>query len=223
MIKFDEWYLPDHEAHLQKWMSDVNHRVDGRLTYQYGKYQEALRWCKSFRGAIDIGAHVGLWSWFMARDFERLSAFEPCAAHRACWLKNMDSLNNCDLHHCALGKISGRVTIATRTPDSSGDTGVVAENGDIRMETLDDLYVPSAGFTDPPIDFIKIDCEGYESNIIEGGKNMLQRHKPCVIVEQKGDMSQQYGLPKLEAVKKLQALGAVLRSEICGDYILSWD
>lgn len=220
MKKFDAWWFPDHEKHLQKWMTDVNRRVDGRLTYQYGKYADALAWCRARRVAIDIGAHVGLWSYFMAQDFKNLVAFEPCALHRECWYKNLvdfrkDEKANALVFECALGAAPGHVAIETRTPGSSGDTGV-AGDGDIEMRTLD-------SFRFDVVDFIKIDCEGYEAHVLHGAVETLKRCKPCVIVEQKRDMAEKYGLEKMEAVKFLQGLGAKLRAETSGDYILSWD
>jgi len=51
MIRFGPWHLPDGETHLQEWMTTVNRDVEGRLTYQYNKYDAALRYCR--RGAGD--------------------------------------------------------------------------------------------------------------------------------------------------------------------------
>lgn len=221
MKNFDKWVFPDHEAHLQKWMSQVGHRVDGRLTYQYGKYEQALQYCRSRRCAIDVGAHVGLWSWFMARDFDRVRSFEPSTVHQECWFKNMESARqNFTMYGVALGASEGRTAIATSTPDSSGDTGIIPDD---QMEHRDIIMMPLDRYDWEEIDLIKIDCEGYEANVIEGARATLLANKPCVIVEQKRDMSEKYGLKKLAAVDMLRDLGAVLRAETSGDYILSWD
>ncbi len=67
MQKYDEWMFPDGEEHLQKWMTQVGRRIDGRLTYQYGKYEEALKYVPVKNIAIDVGAHVGLLSCFFRR------------------------------------------------------------------------------------------------------------------------------------------------------------
>ena len=216
MQKFDKWFLPDGEKHLPEWMANVNKRVDGRLTYQYGKYEIALQHIKKNRLAIDVGAHVGLLSYFMARDFEALVAFEPMREHAACWEKNMQDWPLAELWPYALGDKEGTVSIACRTAGSSGDTGVTAQTGDIPMRPLDFFEL-----TD--VDFIKIDCEGYEEFILRGAAETLERCKPCVMVEQKGTMSKQYGCKQKSAVDFLEGMGAKLRAEISGDFILSWD
>lgn len=224
MQKFDEWFLPDGEQHLKKWMQDVGKVVDGRLTYQYHKYEAAMKYVKNMRVAVDVGAHVGFWSFFMARDFKDVAAFEPMAEHQLCWHENMRKINNAELFTQALGNSAGRVQLETRTHGSSGDTQVVPdEQVDVNkcgrfvpMVTLDSLNFPF-------VDFIKVDCEGYELNVLQGAEATLKKSKPVVVVEQKGNMIERYGHEKLAAVKYLESLGAKVREEISGDFIMSWD
>jgi FkbM family methyltransferase len=153
----------------------------------------------------------------MSFDFEALAAFEPMTEHRACWHKNMRDRKNAELFSCALGAEEGVVKIATRTAGSSGDTGVIPNaDGDIDMQTLD-------FFNFKNVDLIKIDCEGYEENVLRGAEKTLLACKPVVIVEQKYDMSKQYGLEKRGAVKYLESLGARVVAEISGDYIMTFE
>lgn len=217
MKKFDQWWMPDGETHLPEWMQNVNNRVDGRLTYQYGKYEAALPFLKNNRMAVDVGAHIGLWSYFLSRDFEKVLAFEPMRDHQSCWYKNMEGRDNAILMPLALGVQEGRVTLETRTPGSSGDTQVKPyAAGEIEMRTLD-------SFERDDVDLIKIDCEGFEEFIVRGAVDTLLKCRPCVIVEQKGNMAGRYGLEQQGAVKFLKTLGARVRHITSGDYILSWD
>lgn len=216
MKLFDKWWFPNNEEHLQEWMTQRNDVRHGRLTYQAHKYDEALKHTKQRRLAIDVGAHVGLWSFLMAHDFKNVAAFEPMPAHLDCWRENMKKKKNATSYHFALGAQAGMVSIETRTANSSGDTGISAHEGPITMRTLD-------SFDFRMVDLIKIDCEGYEAFVLHGAEKTLLRCKPCVIVEQKRDMSLAYGLDSLEAVRYLEGLGAVQRASISGDYILSWE
>lgn len=216
-MQFDKWEMPDDEQHLPQWMAQVNNRQRGRLTYQYGKLEAALQHTKDRRAAIDVGAHIGLWSYFMAHEFETLYAFEPHPLHADLWCKNMAGIANAGLYRKALGDRQGVVALETRTKGSSGDTQVrVGVKGETPMITLDSMNLQN-------IDLIKIDCEGYEEFVLRGAVETLTRCKPCVIVEQKRDMSKRYGLSSQSAVTYLELMGAVLRQEISGDYILSWD
>ncbi len=211
-------WLPDHERHLIEWMNHPKNkrRVDGKLAYQYPKLLAALKWVKEWRVAVDIGAHCGLWSMHLTKKFATVHAFEPVEAHRECFARNVPVLNEGQvmLYAAALGDHDGSIAIAT-SDGSSGDSHV-AGDGDIPLRRLDDYRIEN-------VDFIKLDCEGYELFALKGAEETLKRCRPCINVEQKPGRAEQFGLPRTEAVTYLQSLGAKLRCEMSGDYCLSWD
>ena len=59
------WWMPDHEAHLGPWMATPKNKLllNGRQAYQGRKQVAALKYVANHRVAIDVGAHVGLWSY----------------------------------------------------------------------------------------------------------------------------------------------------------------
>lgn len=203
--------FPDGESHLQKWMQTKNERVDGRLAYQHNKLSAATSYCKQFRNAVDVGAHIGLWSRNLARKFAHVYAFEPMAAHRECFTLNVDAFN-VTLYPVALGESEGAVSMHTN-PTSSGDTWIDG-TGDVPMNTLD-----SFGLDD--VDFLKADAEGYELFVMRGGENTIKRCRPVIIVEQKPGRAEKFGLGRTDAVTYLQSLGYTLTQEMSGDYILT--
>ena len=215
--KVHGWWMPADESHLPDHMAALNQPLDGRLTYQLTKYNAARQYLTNFAQAVDVGGHIGLWSWVMAKDFDAVLAFEPMEVHRECWRKNMEGVENAGLYECALGAEQGHVALETRTAGSSGDTQVKpGVKGTTPLETLD-----SFGFAD--VGLIKIDCEGYEEFVLRGAADTLARCKPVVIVEQKRDMSRRYGLKPQSAVRWLERRGMVLKKEISGDFILAWN
>lgn len=221
------WWLPDGEEHLQAWMLKVGKTHHERLTYQRHKYLKALEWVKDRRTALDIGAHVGLWSWQMTFDFAIVEAFEPMPAHGDCWKLNLKGRENTVFYPFALGNREARVRLETRTKGSSGDTGIVPDELDPVSDELGpvvDMF-PLDTFNFGPVDFIKIDCEGFEVFVLRGARETLLKHKPCVIVEQKPETggAQRYGTGVTDAVEFLLGLGAKKRAGIQGDYIMSWD
>jgi FkbM family methyltransferase len=218
-------WLPDGEQHFPQWMSRNGELVDGRGTYQIKKLREALKWVKQWRVAVDVGAHVGLWSMQLAKRFQTVQAFEPVAHFRDCFALNVIGAGpaNVFLNTCALGNEVTSVAMSI-DPADSGGTHVDLSRGDVttpprlvQMRRLDDHV-----FAD--VDFIKIDCEGYELEVLKGGAETLARCKPCVIVEQKPHkLGPNFGIKGTPAVDFLRDLGARLRTAMSGDYILAWD
>lgn len=208
------WWMPDHEQHLGPWMEAPKNRLilNGRQAYQGKKQLAALKHVKQHRVAVDVGAHVGLWSYNLAHEFATIFAFEPVAAHRECFERNLQGVGqHVHLKAMALGAVEGMVSMHSEQ-GSSGNT-TVAGKGDIPMHTLDSLELQD-------VDFVKLDCEGFEENVLRGGIETIKQWKPVVIVEQKRDHSTRFGLPTLGAVTFLKSLGYVQAEEISGDHIM---
>jgi FkbM family methyltransferase len=226
-------WLPAHEMHLIGWMNHPKNRVviDGRLAYQWKKQQLAMAHVKQWRTAVDVGGHCGLWSMHLVRRFQHVHAFEPVALHRECFecnvapqfidvttLQDKDTVlspgeKNFTLYPCALGEVDGKCSMHT-TPSSSGDS-FVSGAGDIPIRRLDDFDLQD-------VDFIKLDCEGYELLALKGGEQTLKRCRPTIIVEQKPGRAQKFGLPESGAVDYLESLGAQLLAVRSGDYVMAW-
>lgn len=205
------WWWPEHEEHLIKWFDTANPPIiNGRTAYQGTKQLAVLKACRSFETAVDVGAHVGLWSYNLARVFKYVVAFEPVPLHRECFMRNVEA-SNVVLHACALGAETGRVAMKS-DPVSSGDTRVVSGDA-VDLLTLDSFGIRN-------VDLIKIDCEGFEENVIAGAVKTIREWAPTIIVEQKRDMARRFGLEPLGAVTRLKQMGYKVLQEISGDYIM---
>lgn len=215
------WWFPDGEKHLPDWMRKARQERAGVLQYQLTKYQAALKHVRQRRVALDVGGHIGQWSRNMAQDFVRVVAFEPVPAYAECWRKNMAGFTHARLEPVALGDRDGTVSLRCGTPGSHGDTFVAPADApdlvarDVPMRQLDAMNLRD-------VDFLKIDCEGFELNVIRGGEETIRGCKPCIVVEQKPGMAQKFGFDETEAVTLLENWGAQRRAVLSGDYILSW-
>jgi FkbM family methyltransferase len=184
------------------------------VQYQGSKLRSALKYVKQARTAIDIGAHCGLWTVQLGQYFQNVEAFEPLERHIECWEKNAGWKKSCRLHKVALGEKGGTCGMAV-VEKFSGRSHVCGD-GHIPMHRLDDY-----GFRD--VDFMKIDVEGYELFVLKGAVETLLKNKPVMVVEKKPHHHiGQYGIADDAALEYLQSLGAVIREEIVGDFILTW-
>ena len=233
MFQHQGIWLPDGEKHFSSWMDSNGEIVDGRGTYQIKKWRACFPWIKNWRRAIDVGAHVGFWTIQMIEQkFSDIEAFEPVAEFRDCWWRNCTAdigmlRPGVILHEEALGAISGRVLMQIPGLNGGIDSGgthvgrLAATNDEdpavAEMRTLD-------SYDFEYVDFVKIDCEGYEAEVVKGAIETLKRWRPCVIVEQKPHkLGPNFGIEGTPAVDILRDLGAHMRTAISGDYIFSWD
>ena len=213
MFEHQGIWLPDGEKHFPEWMTKNGEMVDGRGTYQIRKLREALTRVTKFRTAVDVGGHVGLWSMHLAKRFQEVQAFEPMAPFRACFERNVVH-ENVVLHRYPLGDRDANVAMVYDPADSGGTH--VGGAGDMKMRTLD-----SFEFDD--VDFIKIDCEGYEEHVVAGAIDTIARCQPVIIVEQKPHkLAANFGIKGAPAVDLLKRIGMTVCREMSGDFILEF-
>lgn len=228
MFQHQGIWLPDGEKHFPEWMNKNGEIVDGKGTYQIKKFREAMKYCKDFRFAIDVGGHVGFWSMQMRKKFQLVYAFEPVLEMRACFHANLIDQGSdrgeghVVLFGCALGSKDFDQVGIHYDPADSGGTHIKGD-GTVPVRCLDTFSLPdpAGGLV---LDFVKIDCEGYEHEVIKGGREVLREFKPCVIVEQKPHkLGPNFGIEGTPAVDLLRDLGAKVVKEIGGDYIMVWE
>jgi len=209
-------WLPAEEQHLVEWMTKIDMKVGGKLTYQYGKLHLAMKSVPPERRriAVDVGAHVGLWTMHLCKWFKHVEAFEPNAALMPCFLRNVP-MANVSLHGVALGPHTG--TCGLRRFD--GNTGHtmhsgITDAGSVPMQRLDEFEFEN-------VDFIKIDVEGYEPGVIEGARETIMRCRPVMVVEEK-DFGKEHGFKPMAAIEMLEAMGMTVLHNIGGDHIMVW-
>lgn len=210
------WWFPDQETHFIK-MLDKSISKGGPARYQYQVRDRSLLYCQGFRTALDIGANVGLWSRDLVPRFQRVVAFEPVDIFRECLTLNVSLKENFVIETCALGERAGQVEMII-TEDNMGHTHVDPASfgrGSTEIRTLD-----SFDYTD--IDYIKIDCEGFEYRVLQGAEDTIKRCRPVIVVEQKPHdiYSEQYH--QHAAVDLLQSWGMKKVDQVKDDWIMGW-
>ena len=180
------WWLPDTDKHFEIYLN----KEGGQ--YQSVHRSTILNFLKTkindFNNCIDVGAHVGFWSKDFTENFKHVYAFEPIPLVRDCYVKNIIK-ENYTLYPYGLGSESKTVNVHY-DPDETGNTHV-AESGNLKIEIkkIDDFELNK-------IDYIKIDAEGYEIEVVKGAEKLIQRDKPYIHVEMKEKVLVKQGLSK---------------------------
>lgn len=217
-------YLPDADNHFQFHL-EAGPEFAGKGTYQMKKIEAALSMTPEGRRrvAVDVGAHVGLWSRVLSHHFAEVIAFEPMQHLQECFFGNTADCENVVLHYGAVSNKAGEMISLERVHDNSGNchvSGPVSSADAVTVEavTLDEKL----GRIVHKIDFIKIDVEGWELRVIEGARDLITTARPIIVVEQKPGNAERYGIGQRDAVKLLESWGASVLWEKAGDVCLGW-
>lgn len=168
--KLGPLWFPAEERHFL-FMGD---KVAG---YQRPQRDYAMSLVRDFSLAIDVGAHVGIFSRHFALRFDRVIAFEPIENLRDCLVRNVPP--NVEIVGKAVGSYCGRIRMDRRSTTNSG-CSFIADAGDyeVEMVTIDSLELPNLGL-------IKIDVQGFDHIVLHGATETLRRCRPVVLIEEK--------------------------------------
>ena len=195
------------------------------LDYQRDNLDKALSLVKSRRRALDGGANFGIMSWHLSQCFNHVVAWEIDPDIRDCLTLNMKNFgcHNVTIESCGLGQKEAQVGLVRHAKTFANYVNPDQIKGNLPIRAID-----SYGFDD--VDFIKLDCEGYEALILEGGKKTISRCRPVILMEQKtSSVECQSGQPLsllhtemwMEKIQSSQEWSAPLRFFVVGMQV--WD
>ena len=134
--------------------------------------------------ALDIGANIGNHSIQFSKKFKGVIAFEPHQKIFEILKFNTKNLKNIKFIKSAVGEKKGKVKFRDYS-ENYGASHVLKNHikrnyFKVNISKLSDL-VKKLKF----ISYIKIDTEGTEFEILKGGKEIIQKFKPVISLEQK--------------------------------------
>lgn len=131
--------------------------------------------------ALDIGANIGTWSLELSRACKRVYAFEPQPEtfNQLCANLVINGCENVTPHRIALGshKQSGS-QLSMKIESKNNGHSRISKGGSVTVDvkSLDDYGLER-------IDFIKMDVEGFELNVLEGASRTIEKFHPVVFFE----------------------------------------
>lgn len=225
MKQVNGWFLPDWDTHL------AEHMAKNGNEYQKRQRDYALSHVKQHRTAVDVGGNIGTWARDFAEVFDRVHAFEPQADCRQCFEQNLpqELYSNVRLHPQALSPHSGTQEFYT-DKISCGNAGLNKQgvldgptkdkpNAErLAVRTVETLALDSLELQD--VDFIKIDTQGYELEVLKSAERTLEQCKPVLCLEL-ADRTPQEHTEKMRVLAWLtergyQLLGSCVKEHVFG-------
>lgn len=189
---------------------------------------------KSGDCCLDIGACFGwhtLHLSYIVGDSGIVYAFEPIKDNLELLEENIkeNRIKNVIVHNNALGNKNIKTCIYHETSDENKNLGDAFISPDFNTESDSDLYIDKYIYKcgqqlklrkeiincnrldsfkfDKPIDFIKLDVQGFEKMVIEGGEELIKKDRPVIAIELEDPCMILYGYSSKELISYIQSLG----------------
>jgi len=136
--------------------------------------------------ALDVGANAGIYAFALSEVAAEVHAFEPHPEYAALARRMLGT--RATVHELALSNARGRAPLFVPLAADGSELHLAGnlKNAhpqfarqrvvDARVETLDALALRD-------VTFIKVDVEGSELEVLEGGKALIARDRPALLLE----------------------------------------
>jgi len=205
-----EWYQNPKTGQWYRTRSDdwlLYNRIgqDGGRGYQVQLQDFVRRYfqLRPARTALDIGANMGITAIEYAQYFRYVAAFEPVpdVYKQLLLVISKNGFKNIKPFNVAIGNENKMVKMKYRANNSFASS--VHPHGDqqVQMKTIDELE-----FND--VDFVKIDVEGFETEVVNGAWNTIEKCRPLIQFEYKHNLAKKFGYDVDQLIcKRLQKIG----------------
>lgn len=211
---------------IPDYLGEFSVHIDGRYIIERemfsGAYEphclEIIRQhVKSGDICVDVGANVGAVALYLSRlvgPRGQVHCVEPGPENLRRLKANFQlnpSLQNATFHAFGLSDKTER-RMWGEDADNPGNGGFLSyQTTEVEVRTLDSLALPR-------LDFIKIDTEGMEYQVLKGGEHTLRQHRPKILLETLMVFEDHLGTPvRKHSEELLHALGYRLFSFEDGD------
>lgn len=135
---------------------------------------------------LDVGANIGCTALLFGDLAAHVDSFEPSPTTFSILQKNIQSsgLSNITPHNFGLGSRNESLTLTFAPSNRSGAfVSDITQASDGHTIEKIEIKKGDDALLNHSVDFIKIDVEGYEKNVIEGLSTIIEHAQPIVCLE----------------------------------------
>ena len=164
--------------------------------YEEKEKWQVLDWLPEEGVFVDVGANVGFYSLFVKKHRPKVSvhAFEPHPLLFQC-LKltaNAHPRFGFEVREIGIGREARKASLYFHTKNSGGHSFLLSSAGgeshegevhpsrEVWIQSLDQVVIEANW---PRLDFVKIDVQDLEAEVIEGAQKVIERFHPSFLIE----------------------------------------
>lgn len=135
---------------------------------------------------IDIGANIGIYSYYFSKHFEIVEAFEPQLDCAYAIFQCASGLSNVKIHCTALSEKNDVLPLYIPTDCAGKISELATLSRNNRFDQGKCVQVPTCRLDDykfKDVSLIKIDVEGYEHYVLRGAEKTIKENKPFLLME----------------------------------------
>ena len=177
-------------------------------------HRELFRLAKAGDIVLDVGTNVGYTLAKLAiavGDAGSVYGFEPDRKNYEMSKKTiaLNNISNVKLENIGFGHKVGNFVLVEDTPSNRGKNRITSTVLDRPSSIIDVLTLDHWAEKAEPtkINLIKIDVEGYELNVLKGGRNTLLKFRPTLFIELDDENLKIQQQSASELVKFIEELG----------------
>ncbi len=149
----------------------------------WGSEEYLIKYLDKHKSFLDVGANIGYYSLLVSPYCRKVYAFEPDLRSIPALQKNAEKVDNITVIQEAVYSEAGEMQFdVTKLPELSG-LNTKSDSTDcinVKVDTLDNFAIKHPNLK---VTAIKTDVEGADTEVLLGGRNLIEKEQPLILSE----------------------------------------
>lgn len=191
----------ENDTHISKWVEEHNSLIHNKSLAEQLRY-----YIKPCDHVLEIGAFIGDNTAILRNLAGMVYSYEPNPMAYECLAYNFKDSSKVNCYNVGFGKEKSNASLIL---DPNVGASHLEHGGDIEIITIDSLGLQ---LYKDRLDFILIDCEGWELDVLEGGIETILKFKPTMLIEINRGTLAKFGKTPKDIFDFLEKIGYFCRN-----------
>jgi FkbM family methyltransferase len=199
-ITKEGWAIVGRDTHMGRWVEE-----HGRLDFDQSAISCYLPLFRKGDVLLNIGANIGCYAKAFVGKAGQIVCLEPNKEALDCLTHNLGGFPEVVIHPFAASDRDGRCQVRCNHDNIGMAYVEESEHGEVEARTIDGLAMAR-------VDFILMDCEGFELKALQGAALTIRRFQPLMVIEVNDVTLARVGITRGDLLAWLNAEGYTYRN-----------